>query len=219
MGNLRRWQHFAPDARRAAIRADRFAALHESALTPGRRERIGRSSRQVDRDAAPARPTRHCVLLGRTSLRDPVLDSDPILYRYALKPTGWDAIGSIGFLFVRGPFYDILRTYTVNESSFILARRTPTTDIGYPARVMRQHRRQLVDLGQIVRQILSESESLIEAAKDHIRAVDELNARIIRVLSTVNGHNLDRTAKPGGNGGQKSEATPIYRPRRQPARI
>jgi hypothetical protein len=128
-------------------------------------------------------------------LRDPVLDSDPILYRYALKPTGWDSIGSIGFLVVRGPLYDILRTYTVNESSLIL---TPDamTDVGYPARVMRQRQRQLVDLGQIIRQLLSESESLIEAAKDHIRAVDELNARIIRVLSTVNGHNLgpDRQA-------------------------
>ena len=38
LGDLRQWRHAAPEARRAASRADRFAGLDASAGDPGRRE-------------------------------------------------------------------------------------------------------------------------------------------------------------------------------------
>jgi len=125
-------------------------------------------------------------------LRDPELDTDPILYHYLVQPIGWDAIGSTGFLFVQGPRYDILRSYTVDESRIIsvggsVGAAAPMS--GYPGRVMLQRQRQVLDLVAIIRQILSDSETDVLAAKFHVRQVDQLNARIIRVLTTVTGHN------------------------------
>jgi len=127
-----------------------------------------------------------------SSLRDPELDPDPILYHYLLHPIGWEAIGSTGFLFVQGPRYDIFRTYTVDESRSISSSGinpiiTPMS--GYPERVMRQRQLQVLHLAAIVRQILSESETDVLAAQLHVRQVDQLNARIIRALTTVTGHN------------------------------
>ena len=61
---------------------------------------------------------RDCVLLV-VLLRDPELDPDPILYHYRLQPVGWDGIGSLGFLFVQGPLYDVLRTYPLAETSLL----------------------------------------------------------------------------------------------------
>ena len=52
-------------------------------------------------------------------LRDPELDPDPILYHYSLQPVGWDGIGSLGFLFVQGPLYDVLRTYPLAETRLL----------------------------------------------------------------------------------------------------
>jgi len=131
------------------------------------------------------------------SLRDPKLDPDPILYHYLLQPIGWDAIGSTGFLSVRGTQYDIFRSYTVDESRSIssLAGITPiiiTPMSGYPERVMLQRQRQVLDLKAIIGQILLESESDIHAAKLHVRQVDQFNARIVRVLTTVTGHYLGK---------------------------
>ena len=114
--------------------------------------------------------------------RDPQFDPDPILYRYALQPTGWHAIGSIGFLFVKGPLYDIFRTYTVDESRSSSWPSGAAPMEGYVSRIMAQRQQQLQDLGGAIRRILSESESFVTAAKLHVQAVDEHNARIIRVL-------------------------------------
>ncbi|MFI5456595.1 MAG: polymorphic toxin-type HINT domain-containing protein [Isosphaerales bacterium] len=126
------------------------------------------------------------------SLRDPELDPDPILYHYLLQPIGWDAIGSTGFLVVQGPRYDIFRTYTVDESRSISSSgnaslMTPMSS--YPGRVMLQRQRQVLDLEAIIRQISIESESDVLAAKLRVRQVDQLNARIIRVLTTVTEQN------------------------------
>jgi Pretoxin HINT domain len=61
---------------------------------------------------------------------------------------------------------------------------------------MRQRQRQVADLVAIVKQIISESEGHLRSAQLHIRRVDELNARIIRVLTLTTGRNLggDREA-------------------------
>ena len=132
-------------------------------------------------------------------LRDPQLDADPILYHYSLQPTGWNAIGATGVLFVQGPQYDVLRTYPVNESSTL---RDPSGFVpvspmpGYERRVMRQRQQQSSDLAAIIDQILIESEGYILDAKLHIRRVEELNAHVMRVLAASTGQNLgeDREA-------------------------
>ena len=95
---------------------DRFARLDAGTGAPGHRQRIGRRAKQGDRNAAPPRPARNRVPPGRHLAATPELDPDPILYHYFLQPIGWDSIGSPGFLFVQGSQYDVLRTYTVDES-------------------------------------------------------------------------------------------------------
>jgi len=126
-------------------------------------------------------------------LRDPELDPDPILYHYNLHPAGWDGIGSLGFLFVQGPNYDVLKTYPLPESSLIRGPSgfLPTSPMpGYESRVMQQRQRQSTDLTAIIGQILSESEGHILTAKLHVRQVTQLNSRIIRVLAAATGKSL-----------------------------
>jgi len=126
-------------------------------------------------------------------LRDPELDPDPILYHYSLHPAGWDGIGSLGFLFVQGPQYDVLKTYPLPELNLIRdpSGFVPTSPMpGYELRVMRQRQQQSTDLAAIIGQILSESEGHLLTAKNHVREVDQLNARIIRVLAAATGKSL-----------------------------
>ena len=85
------------------------------------------------------------------------------------------------------------KTYPLPESSllrgpsgFVPASPMP----GYESRVMRQRQRQSTDLAAIIGQILSESEGHILTAKLHVRQVNQLNARIIRVLAATTGKNL-----------------------------
>ena len=52
-------------------------------------------------------------------LRDSELHPDPILYHYRLYPAGWETIGSLGYLFVQGPLYDVLRTYPLAETRLL----------------------------------------------------------------------------------------------------
>jgi len=126
-------------------------------------------------------------------LRDPELDADPILYHYSLSPTGWDAVGSTGVLFVQGPRYDVLRTYP--RAAFIMfsdpSGLVPVLPSpGYEIGVMRQREQQAADLAAIIGQILSESEEEVLAAKHHVGQVEELNAQLIRVLAATTGQNL-----------------------------
>ena len=67
------------------------------------------------------RATSRRLWLGSCAIR--MLDPDPILYRYFLDPVGWEAIGSPGLLMVRGPRYDVLPTYTVDESRVVFGIR------------------------------------------------------------------------------------------------
>jgi Pretoxin HINT domain len=130
-------------------------------------------------------------------LRDLERDRDPILYRFLLQPIGWNAIGSLGYLFIRGPLYDIFRTYTVDESFKVLpSGEAPiTTDVpDYVNRIMSQRRRQVADLFAIVSQILSEFEGKIPvpASRFADQMTVERNTRIIDVLSKINGRYLGK---------------------------
>ena len=111
----------------------------------------------------------------------------------SLHPVGWDGIGSLGFLFVQGPLYDVLRTYPLAETRLLRdpSGFVPTAPLsGYEARVMRQRQRQSSDLAAIIGQMLSESEGSVRDAKLHVRQVNQLNAQIIRVLAATTGKNL-----------------------------
>ena len=135
------------------------------------------------RDAAP-------VLVGL--LRDPVLAPDPILYHYFVQTVGAAAIGSPGVLFVRGPHYDLLRYYTVDDSQGLLAFGVPNTwsSPGYPLAVWNQTKRQAMDLAAAVAQIQSESADQVAFARLHVLQVAELDARVVQVLSEVTGKDL-----------------------------
>jgi hypothetical protein len=132
-------------------------------------------------------------------LCDPQLDPDPILYHFSLRPAGWDALGSLGLLFVQGPNYDVLRTYPLPEGSTL---RDPSGFVpavpswGYETRVIQQRQRQSSDLAALIGQILIESEGGVEGARLYVRQVEQLNARVIGVLKAATGMNLgeDREA-------------------------
>jgi hypothetical protein len=119
----------------------------------------------------------------------------PILYHYLLQPVGWNAIGSIGYLFVRGPFFDVFRTYTVDESVTGLqtgvASITTSMD-DYANRIMTQRQRQVSDLVAAVGQILIDCEGLILAPDVDDKTIDQLNTRIIDVLSQIHGRYLGK---------------------------
>jgi hypothetical protein len=131
-------------------------------------------------------------------LGNPVLDPDPILYHYFVQPVGVTAIGSPGVLFVRGPRYDVLRYYTVDDSFSLLSSGIEVTSPspGYPLAVWNQSRRQAMDLAAAVEQILRESASDVGAARLQAFLVGEFNARVVQVLGAVIGKDLgiDREA-------------------------
>ena len=100
-------------------------------------------------------------------LAEPVLDTDPILYHYFVQPVGVFAIGSPGVLFVRGPRYDLLRYYTVDDSRSLVSAgiEVSAPSPGYPLAVWNQSQRQAMDLAAAVQQILRESEPDVTAAR------------------------------------------------------
>jgi hypothetical protein len=126
-------------------------------------------------------------------LRDRMLDPDPdpILYRFAFYPIGLDRIDTPGVLFVRGPRYNVLWTYTVDESftsSFASYEKMAT----YPDRLMALRQQQLSDLSALIDRILGESAIDLQEADDHDRRVDRANARIIQTLSAATGLDLGK---------------------------
>jgi hypothetical protein len=123
-------------------------------------------------------------------LHESELDPDPILYHYFLYPIGWDDIGSPGYLYVRGPHADFLRTYTVDEvTAFAMGVAMPALNVdSYVSRVMTQRQRQVSDLAEIIGRIQRESAADIAVAK----LASEYQARIISVLSVVVGNNLGK---------------------------
>ncbi len=131
-------------------------------------------------------------------LGNPVLDTDPILYHYFVQPVGVTAIGSPGVLFVRGPRYDVLRYYTVDDSFSLLSSGIEVTapSAGYPLAVWNQSKRQAMDLASAVEQILRESAADVAAARLQAFLVGEFNARVVQVFGAVTGKDLgiDREA-------------------------
>jgi Pretoxin HINT domain len=121
----------------------------------------------------------------------------PILYHYLLQPVGWNAIGSIGYLFVQGPFYDVFRTYTVDESVSglgmgVASMIATSMDRGYVNRIMTQRQRQVSDLFAAVGRILSDCEGVIPAPEIDDKTIDQLTTRIIDVLSQIHGRYLGK---------------------------
>lgn len=128
-------------------------------------------------------------------MHDLELDRDPILYHYRLKPIGWNAIGSLGYLFIRGPFYEMVRTYTVDESFIDSPTGVPpiTTSVpDYVRRIFAQRQRQVSDLLTSIGQILQDFEGTMPTSARDDRATAERIARIIDVLSKTNGRNLGK---------------------------
>ncbi len=125
-------------------------------------------------------------------LRDSWLDPDPILYHYMVKLVGSDALGSPGVLYVRGPYYDVLRFYTVDDSRGLLALGVPNTSPspGYAQAVQLQTRRQANDLVAVVDAIIRDSVGDVAAAQLHVRQIQQLNERIVVVLGAIVGKNL-----------------------------
>ena len=125
-------------------------------------------------------------------LAEPVLDTDPILYHYFVQPVGVFAIGSPGVLFVRGPRYDLLRYYTVDDSRTLVSAgiEVSSPSPGYPLAVWNQTRRQAMDLAAAVQQILRESEPDVAAARLQSIQVGEFNARVVQVLGAAIGKDL-----------------------------
>jgi len=131
------------------------------------------------------------VTLLRDRILDPNLVPDPILYRFQLEPIGSTAIGSPGLVYVRGPRYNVVRTYTVDESFMTAGTPVPSMDSEpYSRRIMVQRRQQLYDLAILIDQILGESVSDLTLADDHDRHVDRVNNRIIQTLSEATGLKL-----------------------------
>ena len=125
-------------------------------------------------------------------LRDSWLDPDPILYHYMVKLVGSDALGSPGVLYVRGPYYDVLRFYTVDDSRGLLALGVPNTSPspGYASAVQLQTRRQANDLVAVVDAIIRDSVGDVAAAQLHVRQIQQLNERIVVVLGAIVGKSL-----------------------------
>ena len=188
------WQILArgtPNQQRVAMRLfdqiDSLGATRALALLA-----IKTKSDEVRRHVIQKLKGRHIEDVGLflvTLLRDRVLDPypDPILYRFQLKPVGWDDIGSPGMLFVRGPRYGIAREYTVDES-FPPPPTMPIREMAtYVDRVVTQRDRQVSDLADAINQILAESEFDLMLADDHDRRIDRLNDRIIQTLRAATG--------------------------------
>ena len=156
---------------------------------------IKATSDEVRRDVIEklrSRDFRDVGLFLVTLLGDRILDPhvDPILYRFALQPIGWDDVGSPGMLFVRGPRYNVVRTYTVDESfSSCAGMWEPAT---YTQRLTTQRDRQLSDLTAVINQILAESEYDLTVVGDHDRQVDRMNARITQTLTAATGLTLGK---------------------------
>jgi hypothetical protein len=126
-------------------------------------------------------------------LRDPRLDNNPILFHYRLKPVAWDAYDAPGMLHVRGPRYDVMRTYTVDETFRSPVNPAPfIPDNDFARRVNTQRKRQLEDLAAFINQIREESADDIGVALEQARRVDRANARVIETLSATTGHDLGR---------------------------
>jgi hypothetical protein len=126
-------------------------------------------------------------------IRDPQLDPDPILFHYWLKPIAWDAFDAPGFLYVRGPQYDVLRRYTLDETLVDFRRATaqaPGRD--FAERLSVQRERQMEDLAAFINQIRWESSIDVANAREHVRRVNETNARVIRILTATIGQDLGR---------------------------
>ena len=153
--------------RRAGLWADRFARFNAGACAllalAGKSAEVRSRAIKTLRRRDPREIASFLVVL----LRDPELDPDPILYHYRLYPAGWETIGSLGYLFVQGPLYDVLRTYPLAETRLLRDTSgfvTPAPLFGYESRVMQQRQQQSSDLAAIIRQILSESAGAIESA-------------------------------------------------------
>jgi hypothetical protein len=166
--------HSADSSRALAL----LAVWSESPEVRGRATEILR--RRDAHDFAP-------LLVGM--LRDPELDPDPILFHFELQPTGWHQVGSPGFLYIEGPRYDVLRSYTVDE---VRALGSPVNSPGsnYVQRVMIQRERQVSDLTAIIDQIRRESVDDVQAAKLHVRQIEQFNDRIVGLLSAATGKSL-----------------------------
>ena len=119
-------------------------------------------------------------------LRDPELDPDPILFHYLLQPVGWDQVGSIGLLYIKGPLYDVMRRYTVDEF-FMLGSPFNPPQADYLKRIMAQRERQVADLVSVIDQIRREFVDDVWFANLHVRQVEQHNDRIIGVLSAATG--------------------------------
>jgi hypothetical protein len=171
--------------------ADSSRALALLAVMSQSAEVRGRST-EVLRRREPHEYTPLLVAL----LRDPQLDPDPILFHYRLTPTGWDNLGSTGFLYVHGPRYNVFRIYTVDEGLGLL----PAPLFGqlrsdYVERVMTQRGRQVSDLATIVDTIRRESADDVEAAKLHVREIEQFNGRVTSLLSMATGKSLGASAE------------------------
>jgi hypothetical protein len=123
-------------------------------------------------------------------LFDPQADPDPIVFRYWLKPIAWDAFNSPGWLYVRGPQYDLLRTYTIDESIWPGSGQSAAGLVTIGPRIMQQRARQLVDLVASINTIRGESAAGVLAAREHLREVERWNSRIIATLSEAVGRDL-----------------------------
>jgi Pretoxin HINT domain len=121
-------------------------------------------------------------------LRDPQLDPDPILFHYQVRPIAWDALNAPGVLLVRGPRYDIVKTYSINH---ILLSPDGSSDLvpseRYVRAVTTQRERQIHDLEALVLQIRRESEEYLAFAGQHVEHVARSNARVIRTLNAATG--------------------------------
>jgi hypothetical protein len=128
-------------------------------------------------------------------LRDPQLDPDPILFHYRLIPIARDSFTAPGILFVRGPDYDVFRTYTVDEGRAILTG-TGTVPVapmsGFAVRVNQQRQQQLRDLEALITQIRNESADTVLVAREHVRQVDRSNGRVIQMLGATTGQDLGK---------------------------
>ena len=154
-------------------------------------------------------------------LRDPVLDGDPILYHYFVQLVGAEAIGSPGVLFVRGPRYDLLRYYTVDDSQRPVSLGVPnsTPSPGYALAVSNQTKRQAIDLTAAVTQILSESADHVAAARLHVLEVGQLNARIVAVLGAAIGKDLGKDREAARKWWTEERGYAYQAPVPQPGRI
>jgi hypothetical protein len=130
-------------------------------------------------------------------LRDPQLDPDPILFHYRLRPVAWEAVNAPGLLLFSGPRFNIFRTYTLDEAR--IQSPDPITIVPLPdfsGRTGALREVQIRDLASLIDQVRQESAEAVFAAREHVRRVDQANARVIQTLGPSTGQDLgeDRTA-------------------------